>query len=82
LLHDSVRAWSLPPSEAMEKRVDAEQEPAFVIGVLGEARCFDDERQIAGVELRQGGRRSGTATPTELGSADLSHRVADHEDTY
>jgi hypothetical protein len=49
-------AWFLPPGEAVKKGVEAEQESALVIGVLGEARRFDDERQVADVELRQGGR--------------------------
>jgi len=44
-------AWFLPPGEAGQKGVETEQESALVIGVPGEARRFDDERQVADVEL-------------------------------
>jgi hypothetical protein len=74
-----VTPWFLPLGEAVEKGVETEQESAFVIGVLGEARRFDDERQVTDVELRQGGCRSGTASLAELGGAGLGHGVADHE---
>src|SRR5580698_415695 len=55
-------AWFLPLGEAVEKGIETEQESALIIGVLGEARRFDDERQVADVKLGQGGRRSGIAT--------------------
>ena len=70
-------AWFVPPAKAGQKGVETKKEPAFVIGLLGEARCLDDERQVASFELSQGGRRSGIASSAELGGADLGHGVAD-----
>ena len=46
----------------MEEGVKGELESGLVIDALAEAGRLGDERQVARVELGQGGRRAGTAS--------------------